>query len=87
MITEMVKYGIAESEIHYYLKQSDEVFLNQLLNNKKHKKTKKRNRILKTALLILALIFLTIVLYGYITIGIIGLLILWRLLKLTSYRR
>jgi hypothetical protein len=85
---EMKANGFDESDIEFYLKKSDEIYINQLLNNKQLSKLKtKSNRIFKTAVLIISLLLLVAVFYGYARIGLIGLFIFWSLVRFVSYRR
>ena len=79
--------GFDESDIEFYLKKSDEIYINQLLNNKPSKLKKKSNRFFKTAVLIISLLLLVAVFYGYARIGLIGLFVFWSLVKFGSYRR
>ena len=66
--------GFDETDIKFYLKKSDEIYINQLLNNKSPSKLKKKsNRFFKTAVLIISLLLLVAVFYGYARIGLIGL--------------
>lgn len=65
--------GFDESEIKYYLKKSDEIHLNQLLNNKLSESQTKFTRVFKTVILIINLFLLLVVFYGHATIGLIGL--------------
>ena len=72
---EMKAKGFDEADIEFYLKKSDEIYINQLLNNKSPSKLKKKsNRFFKTAVLIISLLLLVAVFYGYARIGLIGLL-------------
>ncbi|MCK8521052.1 hypothetical protein M0D21_05715 [Aquimarina sp. D1M17] len=87
IIKEMVANEFDESDIKYYLKKSDEIYLNQLLNNKRTKDPIKPKRTLKSIALILSLVLLIGVFYGYLSIGLIGLFILWSLVKFGTYRR
>ena len=79
--------GFDESEIKYYLKKSDEIHLNQLLNNKLSKSQTKFTRAFKTVVLIISLFLLLVVFYGHATIGPIGLFLFWSLVKFSSYGR
>ena len=80
----MKEKGFEDSEIQYYLKKSDEIFLNQHIQYKTAK-FKKSKRGLKTIALVLSLILLTGVFFGYGTIGFIGLFIMWTLVGYSSY--
>jgi hypothetical protein len=87
IIEQMDANGFDGTEIKYYLKKSDEIYLNQLLNNKQSNESTKSNRTFKSLALIVSLILLVGVFYGYASLGIIGLFILWDLLKYGSYRK
>ncbi len=84
---EMKANDFNEADIEFYLKKSDEIYINQLLNNKPSKLKRKSNRVFKTAVLIISLLLLVAVFYGYARIGLIGLFIFWSLVKFGSYRR
>lgn len=85
---EMKANGFDEADIEFYLKKSDEIYINQLLNNKSPSKLKRKsNRVFKTAVLIISLLLLVAVFYGYARIGLIGLFVFWSLVKFGSYRR
>ena len=83
----MKEKGFEESEIQYYLKKSDEIFLNQLIHNKKSKSDGKLNNVIKMIALALSFVLLISALYGYTTIGLIGLFFVWSLVKFSSYRK
>ena len=87
IIKEMNANGFDENDIKYYLKKSDDIYLNQLLSNKKTEEPTKSNRTLKFITLILSLVLLIGIFYGYLSVGLIGLFILWHLIKSGSYRR
>ena len=88
IIQEMKANGFDKTDIEFYLKKSDEIYINQLLNNKSLSKLKKKsNRLFKTAVLIISLLLLVAVFYGYARIGLIGLFVFWSLVKFGSYRR
>lgn len=79
--------GFEESEIQYYLKKSDEIFLNQLIRNNKTSKPKgKLNKGIKMIVLALSLILLISAFLGYARIGLLGLFIIWSLVGFSSYR-
>lgn len=83
----MIEKGFEESEIQYYLKKSDEIFLNQLIRkNKTSKSNGKLGRGIKMILLGLSFMLLISALLGYVRIGLIGLFILWSLVGFSSYR-
>ncbi|OIQ30952.1 MAG: hypothetical protein BM564_01710 [Bacteroidetes bacterium MedPE-SWsnd-G2] len=85
IITEMTAQGFDDSEIKYYLKKSDEIYLNQLLNTKPSKTQKTSIRGVKTFVLIAGLLLLIAAFYGYIGIGLLGLCLCWSLIKFGSY--
>lgn len=82
----MKENGFEDSEIQYYLKKSDEIFLNQFIQYKTSK-SKKNNRSLKMITLLLSLLLLSGVFFGYATIGLIGLFIMWSLVGYSTYKR
>lgn len=83
----MKEKGFEESEIQYYLKKSDEIFLNQLIRSNKTSKPKgKLSKGIKTIVMVLSLILLTSVFLGYARIGLIGLFIIWSLVGFSSFR-
>lgn len=86
IIQDMKKIGFTESEIEFYVTKSDELHLNQLINNKPSKPQEKSNRILKTVCLILSLILLIAMFYGYFSVGLIGLILLLSLIRFASFR-
>ena len=81
IIKEMKSNGFDETEIRYYLKRSDELYLDKLLNNKQSKPKGKSSSIFKTIVLLISLLLLFAVFYGYATIGLIGLFLFWSLVK------
>ncbi|REE27177.1 hypothetical protein [Winogradskyella pacifica] len=83
---EMKESGFDDSEIQYYLKKSDEIFLDQSYRYNRYKSKGKNKNTLKMLILIISLILLTGVLLGYATIGLIGLFILWSLIGYGSFR-
>ena len=83
----MKEKGFEESEIQHYLKKSDEIFLNQLVINKKSKSKRKLNNGIKMIALTLTCIFLVAAFYGYVSIGLLGLFIIWSFIRYGSYRR
>ena len=82
----MKENGFEDSQIQYYLKKSDEIFLNQSFQYKRFKSKGKNNNIIKMLSLIISLILLIGVFFGYAWIGLIGLFILWRLIRYSSFR-
>ncbi|NOY47739.1 MAG: hypothetical protein GXO84_06010 [Chlorobi bacterium] len=87
IIKEMEKNGFDQAEMDFYLKKSDEIYLNQLLNNKQSVGPTKSIRTIKSIALFLSFILLVGVLFGYVSVGLIGLFVLWSLVKFGSYRR
>ncbi len=83
----MEEKGFDESEIQYYLKKSDEIFLNQSIHYKGFKPKGKGNKHLKMIALGLSLLLLISVLLGYARMGLLGLFIVWGLVGYSSYRR
>ena len=83
----MKEKGFEESEIQHYLKKSDEIFLNQLIHNKKSKSKGKLNNGIKMIALALSFILLISAFYGYTTIGLLGLFFVWSLVRFGSYRK
>ncbi|WP_292891954.1 hypothetical protein [Nonlabens sp.] len=61
--------GLEESQIQYYLKKSDEIYLNQLIDNKKFKPSTKTKKGIKITSLILSLLLLFSVFFGHVRIG------------------
>lgn len=83
----MKEEGFEESEIQYFLKKSDEIFLNDLVRNKKTSKSKgKLRKGIKIIALTLSLLLLIGALLGFVRIGLIGLFIIWGLMGYSSYR-
>ncbi|GGG54907.1 hypothetical protein GCM10011414_25950 [Croceivirga lutea] len=80
----MKEKGFDDSEIQYYLKKSDEIFLKQSINYKGLRP--KRKNSMKMIALGLSLILLVSVFFGYAKIGLLGLFIVWSLVGYTSYR-
>ena len=87
MIIDMQNNGFEDSEIDYYTKRSDEVYLNQLLSNKQTRKTQQYSRTFKSIVLLISFILLLFVFFDYARIGILGLFIFWSLVKFGSYKR
>jgi hypothetical protein len=82
----MKEKGFEESEIQYYFKKSDEIFLDQSIHYKRTNSKGNLKKGVKMIALALSLILLIGVLYGYATIGFVGLFILWCLVGYSSYR-
>lgn len=76
-----------DSEIQYYLKRSDEIFLNQSIHYKGLKSKGKNKNGIKMIALALILVLLVGVFFGFATIGLVGLFIIWSLVRSSSYRR
>ncbi|WP_282135965.1 hypothetical protein [Seonamhaeicola maritimus] len=83
----MKENGFEDSEIHYYLKKSDEIFLNQLIEYRRSRSRKNGNNGIKMIILILSLILLIGVFFDYATIGLLGLFIIWSLVGYSSFRK
>ena len=83
----MKEKGFEESQIQYYLKKSDEIFLNQSIYNKRSRTNGKTRNGMKMMGLILSLILLSSVFFGYAKIGLLGLFIVWSLIGYSSYRK
>ena len=83
----MQEKGYKDSEISYYLKKSDEIFLNKLIQKKRRKPGKKRGNIIKVIALVFSLLLLIVVLLGYLRIGVLGLIIVWTIVGYSSYRK
>jgi len=83
----MKEKGFEESQIEYYLKKSDDIFLNNPISNTKSKRNRKAKNRLKTVTLFLSLFLLYFVFFGYARIGLLGLFILWSLLGYSAYKR
>jgi hypothetical protein len=83
----MKEKGFEESEIQFYLKKSDEIFLNQLIQSKISKPKGKLNNGVKIMTLTLGLILLLSAFFGYVTIGLLGLFIIWSFVRNNSNRK
>lgn len=83
----MKEKGFKDSEIQYYFKRSDEIFLDQSINYRRSKSRKKYSNPIKMIALALSLILLFGVFFGYAKIGLLGLLLVWTLVGYSSYRR
>ena len=85
--TKLEEDGVEESQIQYYLKKSDELFFNQMTRPKKTEtaSTNNTNKVLKIITLILCLLLLVSIFFGYITTGLLGLLIIWILIRYSSF--
>lgn len=83
----MEEKGFADSEIQYYLKRSDEIFLNQSIHYKGFKSKRTNKNTFKTVSLVLTLLLLFGVLFGYVKIGLLGLVILWSIVGFITSRK
>ncbi|WP_040278026.1 hypothetical protein [Psychroserpens damuponensis] len=79
--------GFEESEIQYYLKKSDDMYLDQLINNKQSKPKGKLKNDMKIIGLALSLLLLISAFFGYVRIGLLGLFVIWSLVGYSSYRK
>lgn len=82
----MKEKGFEDSEIQYYFKKSDEIFLNQSINYRRSKSKGKLNNGVKVIALAFSFILLISAFYGYVTIGLLGLFFIWSLVRYGSYR-
>lgn len=85
--TKLKEDGVEESQIQYYLQKSDELFYNQMTKSKKNEttSTNNTNKVLKIIVLILCLLLLISIFLGYITTGLLGLLVIWILIRFSSF--
>ena len=83
----MEEQGFEDAEIQYYLKKSDEIFLNQSINYKGLKPKGKSKNVIKTIALVFSFILLISVFLGYVKIGVLGLVILWSMVSFSTYKR
>ena len=83
----MVEKGFTDSEIQYYLKKSDEIFLNQSIHYKGLKSKRTNKSTLKIISLFLTLLLLLSVLLGFVRVGILGLIILWGIVGFVTSRK
>lgn len=79
--------GLEESQIQYYLKKSDEIFLNQLVDIKKSKSNEQTKNAIKISILSFSLFLLYNVFFGYARIGLLGLFIIWSLIGYSSFKK
>ena len=79
--------GLEEDQIQYYLKKSDDIYLNQLMTNKKSRAKGNTKNGMKIIALILGLILLLSVFFGYARIGLLGIFIIWILVRYSSFRK
>ncbi|MGJ8592806.1 MAG: hypothetical protein ACSHXF_09675 [Aquaticitalea sp.] len=68
--------GLDENQIQYYIKKSDEIFLNELIHTKNSSSSGKTKNGMKIIALMFSLVLLSIVFLGYATMGLIGLFII-----------
>ena len=91
--SKMLDQGFEESEIASFLKKSDEIFLNQLNEkqiprlNEKPTTLFKVITFVKKIALVLSLLILIAVLFGYVRTGILGIIILWSIVAFGSSRK
>lgn len=83
--SKLLENGFSESQIEYYLKRSDEIFLSKSIHYKSQKSKKTSKRGLKTLVLILSLVLLSLVFFGYYGIGLLGLILFWTLIRYSSF--
>ncbi|MGW9685086.1 hypothetical protein [Flagellimonas sp. 2504JD1-5] len=83
----MEEKGFADSEIQYYLKKSDEIFLNQSIHYKGLKSKGSNKNTLNMISLALTLLLLLSVFFGYVKIGLLGLIILWSIVGFVTRRK
>lgn len=83
----MKEKGFEDSQIQYYLKKSDEIFLNGSISNRRLKSNGKTKNGLKMLTLLLSLLLLSSVFFGYTRIGLLGLFIVWSLIGYSAYKR
>jgi len=84
-IKKMLKnQGLDPSQIQYYIKKSDDIFLDRLIKNKNSRDEGKTKNRIKTTILILSLLLLLSVFLGYMQMGLIGLFIVWSLIGYSS---
>lgn len=76
-----------EAQIQYYLKKSDEIFLSQSFHNNRSKNNGKTRSGMRMLALVLSLILLASVFFGYARIGLLGLFFVWSLIGFSSYRK
>ncbi len=83
----MEEKGFTDSEIQYYLKKSDEIFLNQSIHYKGLKSKSTNKSAIKTIAIVFTLLLLLSVLFGYVKIGLLGLVILWGIVGFITNRK
>ncbi|MGV6831241.1 MAG: hypothetical protein ACWA5P_06730 [bacterium] len=79
--------GYSQKEIDYYLRKSDDIFLNNTIKSKKGTPQTGNKHSLKMLVLILSLILLVLVFYGYLEIGLLGIFILWSAIGYGAFKR
>ncbi|THV59965.1 hypothetical protein EZV76_05235 [Flagellimonas alvinocaridis] len=82
----MEEKGFDDSEIQYYLKKSDEIFLDQSIHYKGLKSRGTNKNTLRMISLVLTLLLLFSVFFGYVRIGLLGLVILWSIVGIVTRR-
>lgn len=83
----MEEKGFADSEIQYYLKKSDEIFLNQSIHYKGLKSKGTNKNALNMISLAITLLLLFSVFFGFVKIGLLGLVILWSIVGFVTRRK
>ena len=83
----MKEKGFDDAEVQYFLKRSDEIFINQSMSYKRSKSGGKYKSGLKMIALVLSLILLIGVFFGYATMGLLGIFIIWVLVGYSSFRK
>ena len=83
----MKENNFSDSQIEYYLKKSDEIFLSESIRYRSRKSKKRSKRGIKMFTLVACLGLLALVFYGYYGIGLLGLLFLWTLIRYSSFDR
>lgn len=83
----MEEMGFTDSEIQYYLKKSDEIFLNQSVHYKGLKPKSTNKSTVKTIAIVFTLLLLLSVLFGYVKIGLLGLVFLWGIVGFITSRK
>jgi len=87
-IKKMLKdQGLDPSQIQYYIKKSDDIFLERLIQNKNSRDEGKTKNRIKTTILILSLLLLLSAFLGYIQMGLTGLFIVWSLIGYSSFSK
>ncbi len=87
MKKKMKEKGFEDSHIAYYLKKSDEIFLNQHIGYKRSKSKGKYKNAIKMTALVLSLMLLISVVFGYTSMGLLGLFLVWTIVGYSAYRK